>query len=183
MVLNANQGQNVMKIHKNWLPPLILATPPALRYGLVGSVSLQNTIIGSNMILDTSQSDQKVKKLVFKRFKLQIVAEIDRFLHFFMLRPREFQFLPNYEKTEGLRAQGCYKCYTNIKSTIAVILSPNLSLYDLQKPRYRFGPNTATPKKGRGPPDLGLAIQIYYPIDSCQDWSSSQPPTVKNSGQ
>ena len=26
----------------------------------------------------------------------------------------------------------------NIKSTIAVILSPNLSLYDLQKPRYDF---------------------------------------------
>ena len=26
----------------------------------------------------------------------------------------------------------------NINSTIAVILSPNLSLYDLQKPRYDF---------------------------------------------
>ena len=26
----------------------------------------------------------------------------------------------------------------NIKSTIAVILSPNLSLYDHQKPRYDF---------------------------------------------
>ena len=28
----------------------------------------------------------------------------------------------------------------NIKSTIAVILSPNLSRYDLQKPRYDFTP-------------------------------------------
>ena len=71
----------------------------------------------------------------------------------------------------------------NINSTIAVILSPNLSLYDLQKPRYIYGVIAATPKKGRGPPDLGLAIQIYYPIDSCQDWSSSRPPTVKNSEQ
>ncbi len=60
----------------------------------------------------------------------------------------------------------------NIKSTIAVILSPNLSLYDLQKPRYRFGPNAATPKNGRGPPDLGLATHIMYPRDSGLDWSS-----------
>ena len=38
----------------------------------------------------------------------------------------------------------------NINSTIVVILSPNLSLYDLQKPRYIYGVIAATPKKGRG---------------------------------
>ena len=29
-------------------------------------------------------------------------------------------------------------------------LSPNLTLCDLQKPRYIYGVNAATPKKGRG---------------------------------
>ena len=44
----------------------------------------------------------------------------------------------------------------NIKSTIAVILSPNLSLYDLQKPRYVYPLIAATPKKGRGHfPEMG----------------------------
>ena len=56
----------------------------------VGSVSLQNTTIGSNMILDTSYSNEKVKKVDFEWFKLQIVADIDTFLHFLMLRLREF---------------------------------------------------------------------------------------------
>ena len=38
----------------------------------------------------------------------------------------------------------------NINSTIANILSPNLTLYDLQKPIYAYGQIAATPKKGRG---------------------------------
>ncbi len=38
----------------------------------------------------------------------------------------------------------------NINSTIAVILKKKKSLYDLQKPRYIYGENAATPKKGRG---------------------------------
>ena len=46
--------------------------------------------MASNMILDTSYSDEKVKKMDFGWFKLQIVAEIDIFLHFLILRLREF---------------------------------------------------------------------------------------------
>ena len=52
-------------------------------------VSLQNTTMASNMILVTSYSNEKVKKMDFEMFKLQIVAEIDKFLHFLMLRLRE----------------------------------------------------------------------------------------------
>ena len=47
----------------------------------------------------------------------------------------------------------------NINSTIAVILSPNLSLYDLQKPRYIHGVIAATPKKGRG----HIGMRPHYP--------------------
>ena len=36
----------------------------------------------------------------------------------------------------------------NINLYIAVILSPNLSLYDLQKPRYDFFISRPRPKKG-----------------------------------
>ena len=39
-------------------------------------VSLQNTAVASNMILDTSYSNEKVKKVDFEWFKLQIVADI-----------------------------------------------------------------------------------------------------------
>ena len=46
-----------------------------------GAVSLQNTTMASNMILDTSYSNEKVKKVDF---------EIDIFLHFLILRLREF---------------------------------------------------------------------------------------------
>ena len=54
------------------------------------AVSFQNTTMASNMILDTSYSNEKVKKMDFGWFKLQIVAEIDIFLHFLILRLREF---------------------------------------------------------------------------------------------
>ena len=57
---------------------------------MAGAVSLQNTTMASNMILDTSYSNEKVKKINFGWFKLQIVAEIDIFLHFLILRLREF---------------------------------------------------------------------------------------------
>ena len=57
---------------------------------MAGAVSLQNTTMASNMILDTSYSNEKVKKMDFGWFKLQIVAEIDIFLHFLILRLREF---------------------------------------------------------------------------------------------
>ena len=36
----------------------------------------------------------------------------------------------------------------NINMAILNSLSPNLTLYDLQKPRYIHGVNVATPKKG-----------------------------------
>ena len=55
-----------------------------------GAVSLQNTTMASNMILDTSYSNEKVKKVDFEWFKLKIDAEIDIFLHFLILRLREF---------------------------------------------------------------------------------------------
>ena len=54
------------------------------------AVSLQNTTMASNMILDTSYSNEKVKKMDFGWFKLQIVAEIDVFLYFLILRLMEF---------------------------------------------------------------------------------------------
>ena len=46
--------------------------------------------MASDMILGTSYSNEKVKKVDFEWFKLQIVAEIDTFLHVLMLRLREF---------------------------------------------------------------------------------------------
>ena len=55
---------------------------------MTGAVSLQNTTMALNMILDTSYSNEKVKKVYFEWFKLEILAEIDQFLHFFMLRLR-----------------------------------------------------------------------------------------------
>ena len=58
---------------------------------MAGAVSLQNTTMASNMILDTSYSNEKVKKMYFEWFiKLKIDAEIDIFLHFLILRLREF---------------------------------------------------------------------------------------------
>jgi hypothetical protein len=57
---------------------------------MAGTVSLQNTTMGSNMILDTSYSTEKVNKMDFEWFKLQIVAGMDNFLYLLMLRLREF---------------------------------------------------------------------------------------------
>ena len=44
----------------------------------------------SKTLLDTSYSNKKVKKVDFEWFKLKIEAEIDIFLHFLILRMREF---------------------------------------------------------------------------------------------
>ena len=49
-----------MKISENWLTHPVVATPQDLRYGLVGAVSLENTIMASNMILDTLHNPQQV---------------------------------------------------------------------------------------------------------------------------
>ena len=57
---------------------------------MAGTVSLQNTTMGSNMILDTSYSTEKVNKMDFEWSKLQIVAGMDNFLYLLMLRLREF---------------------------------------------------------------------------------------------
>ena len=57
---------------------------------MTGTVSLQNTTMDSNMILDTSYSTEKVNKMDFEWFKLQIVAVMDNFLYLLMLRLREF---------------------------------------------------------------------------------------------
>ena len=57
---------------------------------MAGTVSLQNTTMGYNMILDTSYSTEKVNKMDFEWFKLQIVAGMDNFLYLLMLRLREF---------------------------------------------------------------------------------------------
>ena len=46
--------------------------------------------MGANMILDTSYSTEKVNKIDFEWFKLQIVAGMDNFLYLLMLRLREF---------------------------------------------------------------------------------------------
>ena len=56
------------------------------------------------MILYTSYNNQLVKKMFSKSFKLQIEAKIDTFLHFIMLRLRQFLFLAIYDKTDGFRA-------------------------------------------------------------------------------
>ena len=69
-----------------------------------------------------------------------------------------------YAKTEGL-----YKLRVvisaNINSTIANILNPNLTLYDLQKLRYRYGQIAATPKKGRGHFELMQPGRNFSPYD------------------
>ena len=57
---------------------------------MAGAVSLENTTMASNMILDTSYSNQKVKKVDFEWLKLQIMAEIYKILYFLKLRLRKF---------------------------------------------------------------------------------------------
>ena len=54
-----------MKIFKNWMTLPVFATPSALRHGLVGAVSFQNTIVAANTILDNSHNTQQVKKVVY----------------------------------------------------------------------------------------------------------------------
>ena len=49
----------------------------------------------------------------------------------------------------------------NINLTIAVILSPNLTLYDLQKPRYRYHVIAPMPEKGRGHFEF-FAVKMNY---------------------
>ena len=93
-----------MKLLKNWQMHLHFATPQALRQDLVWAVSLQNTTMASNIILDTSYNTQQVKKIISKSFKLQIGAKIDNILHFLMLRLRGFQYLVIYDKTDSFRA-------------------------------------------------------------------------------
>ena len=100
----------MVKISKNWLTHLLFATPQAPKLGLVRAVSLQNTTMASNMILNTSYNTQQVKKMFFKSFQLQTWAKICHFLNFLISRIKEIQFLAIYEKSNGFRAQGCYKC-------------------------------------------------------------------------
>jgi len=57
---------------------------------MAGAVSLENTTMASNMILDTSYSNQKVKIVDFEWLKLQIMAEIYKILYFLKLRLRRF---------------------------------------------------------------------------------------------
>ncbi len=57
---------------------------------MAGAVSLENTTMASNMILDTSYSNEKVKKVDFEWLKLQIMAEIYKILYFLKLRLRRF---------------------------------------------------------------------------------------------
>ena len=57
---------------------------------MAGAVSLENTTMASNMILDTSYSNQQVKKVDFEWLKLQIMAEIYKILYFLKLRLRRF---------------------------------------------------------------------------------------------
>ena len=54
----------MVKTSQNWLTHLLFATPQAPRLGLVGAVSLHNTIMASNMILNTSQTTSKAEKMV-----------------------------------------------------------------------------------------------------------------------
>ena len=74
-------------------------------------------------------------KMFSKNFKLQIWAKIDHFLHFFMFKGN-FSFWRFTGKRMGLELRVVISA--NINLTIAVILSLNLSLYELQKPRYDF---------------------------------------------
>ncbi len=74
--------------------------------------------------------------MLSKSIKLTIGAKIDNFLNSLMLRQRRFSFWRFTTKRMGLELRVVISA--NINSTIAVILSPNLSLYDLQKPRYDF---------------------------------------------
>ena len=83
--------------------PRFSQTQPT-RQGLVGAVNLQNTTMASDVILNTPPSTHQVEKMVSRNFKLQIWAKVNNFLHFFMLRRRQFQFFAIYEKMDGFRA-------------------------------------------------------------------------------
>ena len=52
-----------------------------LQVSLVGSVSIQNSAMASDMILNASDNVQQAKKMVFKSFQLQFGATFDNFLH------------------------------------------------------------------------------------------------------
>ena len=61
---------------KDWpTRDLVCTTLQAFGYGLVGAVSLQNTPVASDMILDTSQdhrSTQKLKQWLLHGFKCKL---------------------------------------------------------------------------------------------------------------
>ena len=78
--LGTKCDENIIKLAD--APVQFLPTPQARRLNLVAPVSLQNTTMTSNMILDTSYNIQQVKKMVFKCFQLQIRAKIGIFAFF-----------------------------------------------------------------------------------------------------
>ena len=104
------QVHGVVKVSKGWLTHPLFATPRALRWSLAGAVSLQNTAIASNMILDTSCNARWVERVFSVSFGLQFGAGIDNILHFLMLRLMEFRFLAICDGTDGFGAWGCCEC-------------------------------------------------------------------------
>ena len=66
----------MVKISENWLTHLVFATLQAFRLGLVGAVSLQNTQMASNMIVDITQEHLNAVEMVNARFKMQIRAKM-----------------------------------------------------------------------------------------------------------
>ena len=68
----------MVKTSQIWLTHLLFATPQAPRLGLVGAVSLHNTIMASNMILNTSQTTSKAEKWFLGGFKCKLGAKCDK---------------------------------------------------------------------------------------------------------
>ena len=59
-----------MKISKIRLTHLVIATPQALRQGLVRAVSLPDTPMASNMVVDTIQEHPKAEEMLIAWFKI-----------------------------------------------------------------------------------------------------------------
>ena len=104
--------------------------------------------MAANMILDTSHNTEQVKKMVLKAFSCNLGLHLIIFCIFKNCVQSKFSLCQITGKRKGLELTDVISA--NINMTILNILSPNLSLYDLQKPRYIHGAIAATPKKGRG---------------------------------
>ena len=126
-------------------------SPTAPRFSTIarppnGPKSIHNASIASNKVLNTSQSTQDVNKLISEGFRYKLEPKFTNFCIFSNCVRSKFSFYQIPGKRKGLELRDVISA--NINMAILNSLSPNLTLYDLQMPRYLYGVITATPKKG-----------------------------------